>query len=140
MAASGVRSSWLASAAKRRSRASEAARRASAASTWPSIRLNAAPTWPTSVRGLASGTRSGSVTWPLASGSCVTRVAVAATRRNGRNDNRTNPVPSNPVNTNAAENAATSAISTWRRVASMSLSGRPVISTSWSWPGTAVSR
>ena len=72
MAASGVRSSWLASAANRRSRASLAARRASAASTCPSIRLNAEPTWPTSVRGSASGTRSGSVTSPLASGSSAT--------------------------------------------------------------------
>ena len=140
MAASGVRSSWLASAAKRRSRASEAARRARAASTWPSIRLNAVPTWPTSVRGLASGTRSLSVTSPLASGSCVTRAAVAATRRNGRNDNRTNPVPSSPVSTSAAENATTSAISTFLRVDSMAASGSPVISTSPSWPRTAVTR
>src|ERR1035438_10180748 len=54
MAASGVRSSWLASAANRRSRASLAARRARAASTCSSIRLNAAPTWPTSVRGFAT--------------------------------------------------------------------------------------
>ncbi|HEX8005806.1 MAG TPA: hypothetical protein VF482_05180 [Trebonia sp.] len=49
--ASGVRSSWLASAANRRSRASLAARRTSARSTWPSIRLNAAPTCPVSVPG-----------------------------------------------------------------------------------------
>ena len=67
-------------------------------------------------------------------------MAVAATRRNGTSDSRTNPVPSNPVSTNAAENAATSAISTRRRVASISASGSPVISTSWSRPGTAVTR
>ena len=138
MAASGVRSSWLASAAKRRSRASEAARRARAASTWPSIRLNADPTWPTSVRGLASGTRSLSVTSPLASGSCVTRAAVAATRRNGRNDNRTNPVPMNPVSRTAAEKTMISASSTFCRVDWFWLSGIPVTSTDWSWPGDAM--
>jgi hypothetical protein len=36
----------VSSAAKRRSRLSLAARRGSAFSTWPSIRLNASPTWP----------------------------------------------------------------------------------------------
>ena len=140
MAASGVRSSWLASAANRRSRASLAARRARADSTCPSIRLNATATWPTSVRGLASGTRSGRVTSPLASGSWVTRVAVAATRRSGRSDSRTNPVPMKPARTSAARNAASSAISTLCSVVSMGDSGSPVMSTSPSSPLMAVSR
>ena len=140
MAASGVRSSWLASAAKRRSRASLAARRASAPSTWPSIRLNASATWPTSVRGLMSGTRSARVTSPLARGSWVTRVAVAATRRSGRKDSRTNPVPMMPARTSTAENATSSAISTLCRVDCMPDSGRPVMSTSPSSPLIAVSR
>ena len=60
MAASGVRSSWLASAANRRSRASLAARRRSAVSTCPSMRLNASPSWPVSVPGSVSGTPLGS--------------------------------------------------------------------------------
>src|ERR1700722_12352064 len=59
MAASGVRSSWLASAANRRSRDSLAARLRSAVSTCPSMRLNAIPTWPVSVSGLVSGTPAG---------------------------------------------------------------------------------
>ena len=49
-------------------RALSACRLPRAFSTWPSIRFRAAPTWPTSVRGSASGTRSGSLTSPLASG------------------------------------------------------------------------
>ena len=91
------------------------------------------------MRGLASGTRSGSVTSPLASGSWVTRVAVAATRRSGRSDSRTNPVPSNPVSTSAAENTATSAMPTSRSVESIGCSGSPVMFVVPSWPGLAIS-
>ena len=76
------------------------------------MRLSAAPTWPTSVPGLASGTRSGIVTWPLLSGSSVTLVAVAATRRSGRSDTRTQAVPISPVRTRAAANTAISASAT----------------------------
>src|SRR6266511_1394455 len=64
MVVSGVRSSWLASATKRRIRssdrlavASEAARARNAASIWASVLLNARPSRPTSVRGSRSGTR-----------------------------------------------------------------------------------
>ena len=72
MAARGVRSSWLASAAKRRSRDSLAARRRSAVSTCPSIWLNASPTWPVSVLGSVSGTPAGSDTSPDSRGSSAT--------------------------------------------------------------------
>ena len=95
--ATGVRSSWLASAAKRRSRSSPACRRASASPTWPSMWLSAAPTWPTSVRGSVSGTGSGMAISPLARGSRVTSAAVAATRRSGRRDRRTHSAPASPV-------------------------------------------
>ena len=91
------------------------------------------------MRGLASGTRSGSVTSPLASGSWVTRVAVAATRRSGRSDSRTNPVPSKPVSTSAAEKTASSAMPTSRRVESTGASGSPVMFVVPSRPGLAIS-
>jgi hypothetical protein len=81
-----------------------------------------------------------SVTSPLANGSCVTLVAVAATRRSERSDSRTNAVPSSPAKTRTAEKAKTSAISTFLSVDSMEESGKPVMSASPSWPGTAVSR
>ena len=135
-----MRSSWLASAAKLRSRASLACRRASADSTWPSIRLNAVPSWPTSVRGSASGTRCGRSTRPLASGSSVTSAAVAVTRRSGRSDSRTHPVPISPVSTSAAENTAISVSSTCRMVLLTAASGRPLTYTVPSWPDTASSR
>jgi hypothetical protein len=96
-----------------------------AASTCCSIRLNAALDWHTPVRGLAFGTRSVSVTLPLASGSSVTRVAVAATRRSGRSESRTNPVPAKPASSKTAKNAMSSANSTRCGVKSISASGRP---------------
>ena len=71
IAASGVRSSWLASATNWRTFISLACRAASALSTWPSMWFSAEPTWPTSVRGSvsAAGTRTGSATSPWSSGS-----------------------------------------------------------------------
>jgi len=102
MAASGVRSSWLASAANRRSRVSLAARCRSAVSTWPSMRLNASPTWPVSVSGSVSGTPAGSDTTPDSSGSSATCEAVAATRRSGRSENRTQNMPITPANSSTA--------------------------------------
>ena len=62
--------------------------------------------------GLASGTRSGRLTSPLLSGSWVTLVAVAATRRSGRRDARTHAVPITPVMSRAARNTASSAAAT----------------------------
>ncbi len=79
------------------------------------------------------------MTSPLASGSWVTRVAVAATRRSGRSDSRTNPVPSRPVSTSAAEKTASSAIPTSRRVESTGASGSPVMFVVPSRPGLAIS-
>ena len=78
MEASGVRSSWLASATNCRTRVSLSCRALSAEPTCPSIRLSAAPTCPTSVRESASaaGTRSRRATSPLCRGSSDTRVAV----------------------------------------------------------------
>ena len=125
MAASGVRSSWLASAANRRSRVSLAARRARADSTCWSIRLNAAPTWPTSVRGSSSGTRADRL-MSVSSGSSVTMVAVAATRRSGRSDSRTSTTPEPATSRTTTANTTASAISTLRRVSSTVRSGRPV--------------
>src|ERR1700716_995978 len=51
MAVSGVRSSWLASATKRRSRSSEAVRSAKAVSIWLSMAFSARPSRPISVSG-----------------------------------------------------------------------------------------
>ena len=102
MADSGVRSSWDASAANRRSRASLAARRRSAVCTWPSIRLKARPTWPVSVAGSVSGTPAGSSTSSESSGSSATCDAVAATRRSGRSENLTQRVPPAPASSSTA--------------------------------------
>ena len=96
MADSGRAQLVAASAANRRSRASLAARRRSAVSTWPSIRLKARPTWPVSVAGSVSGTPAGSVTSSDSSGSSATWDAVAATRRSGRSENLTQRVPQDP--------------------------------------------
>ena len=53
-----MRSSWLASATKRRTFCSLCSRADSADATWPSMRLNAVPRRPTSVRSSSTGTRS----------------------------------------------------------------------------------
>ena len=128
MAASGVRSSWLASAANRRSRASLAARRRSAVSTCPSIRLNASPTWPVSVPGSVSGTPAGIATSPDSSGSSATWDAVTATRRSGRSDSRTQKVPSTPgEQQDAAEDRDLGQRDVLERGRAMPVSGRPVM-------------
>ena len=91
MAASGLRSSWEASATNWRTFVSLACRAASASSTLLSMWLNACPTRPTSDVGSASsgGTRTASATSPRSSGSCETCWAVAATRFSGRRLRRT---------------------------------------------------
>ncbi len=61
MVVSGVRSSWLASATKRRSRASESARAANACSIWASMLLSAAESRPTSVPASAGRHAAGQV-------------------------------------------------------------------------------
>jgi hypothetical protein len=126
MAASGVRSSWLASAANRRSRFSLAARRLSASCTCPSIRLKASPTWPVSVAGSVSGTPAGSSTSPDSSGNRATWDAVAATRRSGRSDSRTHSVPSTPASSSTPPKTAASTSATSLSVSCMPASGRPV--------------
>ena len=67
------------------------------APTWSSMWLSAAPTWPTSVAGSASGTRSASSTSPRSSGSVLTRRAVAATRSSGSSSRRTSTAPITPA-------------------------------------------
>ena len=62
------------------------------------------------------------------------------TRRSGRSDSRTQPVPITAVSSSAAEKIATSASSTLCSVDCSPASGRPVTSTSPSWARTAVSR
>ena len=57
MVVTGVRSSWEASATKRRSRSWDAARSVNASSRWSSIWLSATPSCPASVDGETSGTR-----------------------------------------------------------------------------------
>ncbi len=57
MVASGVRSSWLASATNRRIRSSDAVRAANACSIWPSMTFSAPDSRPTSVVGGSGGTR-----------------------------------------------------------------------------------
>jgi hypothetical protein len=126
MAARGVRSSWLASAANRRSRDSLAARRRRAFSTWPSIRLNASPTWPVSVAGSASGTPAGSDTSPDSKGSSATCEAVVATRRSGRSANLTQRVPRTPASKITPANTAVSASATSVRKSCKLDSGIPV--------------
>ena len=76
MVASGVRSSWEASATNWRTCCSLRCRASSEVSTWASSVLSAAPTWPTSVRSSVrwSGTRSVRSISPSASGSAATRV------------------------------------------------------------------
>ena len=140
--ASGVRSSWLASATNWRTRVSLSCRAVSAAETCPSIRLSAAPTWPTSVRGSvsASGTRSDSSTVPRSSGSSETLVAVAATRRSGRRVSRTISAPAMPASSRPP--AATAAMITASRVTVSCTpdSGSPATETSPSGVRTARSR
>ncbi|MGH3303665.1 MAG: hypothetical protein ACRDOK_18695 [Streptosporangiaceae bacterium] len=51
---------------------------------------------------------------------------MAATRRGGRSENRTQAVPVTPVITGAARNTASSAIATWRGVCVTESSGSPV--------------
>jgi len=127
MAARGVRSSWLASAAKRRSRASLDARLRSAVSTWPSIRLNASPTCPVSVAGSVSGTPAGSETSPASSGSSATCEAVTATRRSGRSENRTQKNPKIPASISTAAKTTPSASATSRSVSCIEFNGRPMM-------------
>ena len=140
MADSGVRSSCEASAANLRSRASLAARRPSARSTWNSIRLNAAPTRPTSVRGSLSGTPAGKVTSPESSGSSVTRVAVAATRRSGRSENCTIAVPATRTSSSTAANTTCSVFSTSLSVPWTVARGSPVTRVSLELTWILVSR
>lgn len=98
------------------------------------MRLKAAATRPTSVPGSASGARGGSATSPLASGSSLTRVAVAATRLRGRSDQRTQSAPTTPVTTRAApKTIAATASSRWTALSTGS-SGSPTSSTSPSRP------
>jgi hypothetical protein len=127
MADSGVRSSCDASAANRRSRASLAARLRSAVCTWPSIRLNASPTWPVSVAGSVSGTPGGSDTSPDSRGRSATCDAVAATRRSGRSEKRTQRVPSTPASTSTPPKTAASATATKLSMVCTPDSGRPVM-------------
>ena len=63
---------------------------------------------------------------PLAGGRAGPGGGVAATRRSGRSDSRTHPVPMMPVSTSAAENTMTWAISRSRRVAATGSSDWPV--------------
>ncbi len=129
--ASGVRSSWLASAANRRSRVSLAFRR--------SIRLKAAPSWPVSVRGSVSGTPAGNSTSPDSSGSSATWEAMAATRRSGRSDSPTHAVPSTPASSSTRPKTASSATARSCSVSLTSLSGRPVMHVAFpSWSKVAV--
>ncbi len=85
MVVSGVRSSWLASATKRRTRssepraaASEAALAPKAASIWASMPLSAVPSRPISVRGSRSGTRLES--WPAAMAPAVCSISTSGRR------------------------------------------------------------
>ena len=70
--------------------------------TLSSIRFSAVPTWPTSVRGSTSGTRSASSTSPRSSGSALTLAAVSATRSSGRSSRRTSTAPAMPPPSSAS--------------------------------------
>jgi hypothetical protein len=140
--ASGVRSSWLASATNWRTWVSDSCRAASDCSTWSSSRLSAVPTRPTSVRVSVSscGTRSGSATSPLASGSSVTRVAVAATCESGRSVRRTTMTPVAPATRRPASPAMTSTRTRLVIATSEPCSGSPVTRTSPSGARVAMMR
>ena len=85
MAVSGVRSSWLASAMKRRMRSSDwtaassdSCRSWKADSIWVSMALIERPSRPTSVRGSRSGTRRSR--WPAAMSSAVSSMSSSGRR------------------------------------------------------------
>lgn len=120
-----MRSSWLASATNCRTRVSLCWRAVRAEETCPSMRLRAAPTWPTSVRGSASGTRSWRAGSPLCRGSSETRVAVAATRRRGRRATPTRTCPAREAAIRPARVTQTSTAIRVRTVRSVSRSGSP---------------
>ncbi|MFC5126006.1 hypothetical protein ACFPRL_22405 [Pseudoclavibacter helvolus] len=90
MEASGVRSSWLASATNWRIFASLASRAVNAREMCPSIVLKACPIRPTSVRGSASlgSTRTSRAASPDVSGSFEMLVARCSTRSSGAMDAR----------------------------------------------------
>ena len=82
MVTSGVRSSWEASAAKRRIRSSEAVRTANAVSMWASMAFSELPSRPTSVAGFSMSTRRDRSPAAMAA-------AVFSTLASGRNDRDT---------------------------------------------------
>ena len=129
IAASGVRSSWEASATNSRTRSSERCRPLSAESTFSSIRFSACPTAPTSVLGRASAgaTRVSGGSWPAPRSSWETSVATAETRSSGFMVRRIAQEPSSPASTRAAALTPTVISSRVVRVRSMSAVGSPVM-------------
>ncbi len=138
MDASGVRSSWLASATNWRTRVSLACLAVSALDTWSIIRFSAAPTFPASVRPSvsASGTRTSSPTSPRSSGSREIRAAVAATRSSGRSDSRIIAKDRKPEAIRPAMVTTTSVAISSLTIDSTLLSGTPTTSV-WPWASTS---
>ena len=104
MAASGLRSSWLASATNCLTFDSDCSRAFSASSTLSSIRLNERPTRPTSLRGSRSrsSSRSGRVTRPVSRSISETLLAVFMRRLSGARVCRTTAVATTPEATMAS--------------------------------------
>ena len=117
-----------------------AARLASVAWMWPSIRLKDAPTRPASVPGSVSGTPAGSSTSPDSSGRSATCAAVEATRSSGRSDHVTSKVPSTPASSSTTPDTKRLVIATVLRSWFIAVIGSPVIRMSPWVPRTAASR
>ena len=126
MPTSGVRSSWLASATKRRIRASDSARAAKADSIRASMTLSAVDSRPASVRGEACGIRCDS------GRPAAISVAVASIRCSGRSPARianqpatpSRAVTTAPISWNAVRRPAVVEVTSSRETATTTLAGR----------------
>ena len=111
-----MRSSWEASARKRRSRSSDAARSAKATSISSIMVLKAWPSWPTSVPSATWDTRWDRSPWAMAP-------AVSVISSSGRRSRRTMTQDSIPRPISTSPETISSMSSRWRRVLSRSVSG-----------------
>ena len=109
---------------------------------WPSMRLTAAPTCPTSVPGSVSpsGTRTLSATSPRSSGSSATCETVSATRCSGRSARRTMKAAAKAARMRPARMTSTIAVVSAAAVALTEAIGRPTATVKPESPVTARNR
>ena len=138
--ATGVRSSWLASAMNRRSWSSLSARVRNADSTCSSMALNARANASTSLPCVSVATRCGSDTPPDPNGSADTSVAVSAILASGRSMKRTTPVEIRATTTNVTPKTRPSMTSSLSMVRSTGPAGSPVTCRSPSRPFVTITR